>query len=104
GKAMTAILNQLALPRDLLWLVPFSPPSEMPWVSCEATEAIYAAAQKLPCFEQIEVEQFDSLACVLDRLSDDDSDAYMNVLCGSLYLVADLYREMKVRPYDAVPS
>ncbi|KAJ2808013.1 folylpolyglutamate synthase [Coemansia furcata] len=103
GKDMTAILSQLVLPRDSLWLVPFSKPCDMPWVNCEATDAIYAAAQKLSNFEQIDVVQFDSLAGVLDRLAADSSDTYLNVLCGSLYLVADLYRELKVRPFDALP-
>ncbi|KAJ2864136.1 folylpolyglutamate synthase [Coemansia aciculifera] len=104
GKAMTAILNHLALSNDLLWLVPFSKPSEMPWIKCETTDAIYSAAQKMTNFEQIKIEQFDSLASVLDRLAADKSDTYMNVLCGSLYLVADLYRELKIRPFDVLTS
>ncbi|KAJ2333934.1 hypothetical protein GGH92_008469, partial [Coemansia sp. RSA 2673] len=50
---------------------------------------------------KIQVEQFDSLASALDSLTADTLGTYMNVLCGSLYLVADLYRELKIRPFDA---
>ncbi|KAJ2904364.1 folylpolyglutamate synthase, partial [Coemansia aciculifera] len=62
GKAMTAILQRLVLSGDSLWLVPFSTPSEMPWIHCVDTKDIYNAAQKLPDFENIDVVQFDSLA------------------------------------------
>ncbi|KAJ2747090.1 folylpolyglutamate synthase [Coemansia sp. BCRC 34301] len=104
GKAMTAILNHLVLAGDTLWLVPFSKPSEMPWVNCAATEDIYRAAQELPDFGQIDVDKFDSLASALDCLADANADSHLNVLCGSLYLVADLYRELKVRPFDTPGS
>ncbi|KAJ2435767.1 folylpolyglutamate synthase, partial [Coemansia sp. RSA 2424] len=95
GKDMTAILKNLVHPGDILWLVPFSQPSEMPWISCVATDGIYSAAQKLPYFDKIDVVQFDSLTSVLGRLTSDFTDSHLNVLCGSLYLVADLYRELK---------
>ncbi|KAJ2318154.1 folylpolyglutamate synthase [Coemansia sp. RSA 2681] len=101
GKDMAAILKNLVHPGDILWLVPFSQPSEMPWISCVATDGIYSAAQKLPYFDKIDVVQFDSLASVLGCLTSDFTDSHLNVLCGSLYLVADLYRELKVRPFDA---
>ncbi|KAJ2091771.1 folylpolyglutamate synthase [Coemansia sp. S142-1] len=101
GKSMTAILSRMVQPGDSLWLVPFSKPCEMPWIDCEATDAIYSAAQKIPDIERIQVEQFDSLASALDSLTADTFGTYMNVLCGSLYLVADLYRELKIRPFDA---
>ncbi|KAJ2005426.1 folylpolyglutamate synthase [Coemansia thaxteri] len=98
---MVDILSQLVLPGDSLWLVPFSQPSEMPWIKCESTDAIFSAAHKIPSFGKIHITQFASLADALDQLTTDCSDAHLNVLCGSLYLVADLFRELQVQPFDA---
>ncbi|KAJ2784780.1 folylpolyglutamate synthase [Coemansia javaensis] len=97
GKDVAAILARLVQPGDALWTVPFSQPSEMPWIRCEAPDAIARAAAPLP--GAVAVENFALLADVLDRLAADASDDHLNVLCGSLYLVADLFRGLEMHPF-----
>ncbi|KAJ2787144.1 folylpolyglutamate synthase [Coemansia interrupta] len=100
GKDMKGILNNLALPGDLIWAVPFSQPDEMPWISCTGTDEIEAAAREIESSDKVLVTKFASLADALARLSEEKSDSNMTVLCGSLYLVADLYRELQVDPFN----
>ncbi|KAJ2709124.1 folylpolyglutamate synthase [Coemansia spiralis] len=99
GKDAPAILARLLQPGDTLWTVPFSQPKDMPWVACEAPDAIGRAVAELPAAADITIEPFDHLADAIDRLAADTSDEYLNVLCGSLYLVADGYRALEIHPF-----
>ncbi|KAJ2660300.1 folylpolyglutamate synthase [Coemansia sp. RSA 1200] len=104
GKDMGSILKKLVHPGDTLWAVPFSQPEEMPWVKCEEPEDILACAKQTLSFEKdgdsFESAGFGSLPEVLDKLAESASDSTLNVLCGSLYLVSDLYRELQIQPFD----
>ncbi|KAJ2727049.1 folylpolyglutamate synthase [Coemansia sp. Benny D115] len=97
GKDVAALLSRLAHPGDSVWAVPFSQPEEMPWVSCTDAEEIRAAAEAAG----LEAACYASLADALERLlaAEQSDDAHLTVLCGSLYLVADLYRELQISPF-----
>ncbi|KAJ2215049.1 folylpolyglutamate synthase, partial [Coemansia sp. RSA 518] len=88
GKDMRAILARLVQPGDIVWAVPFDQPKEMPWISCERPEQI---AQTARAVSGIRVETFDCLKDAVDRLSACSADTYLNVVCGSLYLVANVF-------------
>ncbi|KAJ2396590.1 folylpolyglutamate synthase [Coemansia sp. RSA 2559] len=103
GKDAAGILKKLIRPGDTLWAVPFSQPEEMPWVRCEDPETILESAKENLKFEKgsdsYESAKFDSLSDVLDKLVQSTTDSTLNVLCGSLYLVSDLYRELQIQPF-----
>ncbi|KAJ2162039.1 folylpolyglutamate synthase [Coemansia sp. RSA 552] len=100
GKDIGAILERLVRPGDALWIVPFSQPKEMPWIECESSGRIIAATSKgIAALDNVVVEMFDHLADAVDRLAAGTSDSFLNVVCGSLYLAADLYRELQVQPF-----
>ncbi|KAJ2387628.1 folylpolyglutamate synthase [Coemansia sp. RSA 2603] len=100
GKDMKSILKNLAMPGDLIWAVPFSQPDEMPWISCTNPDKIEAATREIESSDKVLVTKFASLADALARLAEEKSDTCMTVLCGSLYLVADLYRELQIDPFS----
>ncbi|KAJ1950181.1 folylpolyglutamate synthase [Linderina macrospora] len=99
GKDVAAILTQLVRPGDAVWAVPFSQPDEMPWISCTDTAEI--ASQVEAAFPGMPLTQFASLAAAVEQLRADRTAKCLTVLCGSLYLTADLYRELGVRPFAA---
>ncbi|KAI7834176.1 Mur ligase, partial [Kickxella alabastrina] len=92
GKDMTAILNRIARAGDTVWAVPFSQPDEMPWIECTDTESILEAAKGTVYANSIQIEKFGCLADALSLLATEDTKSCLTVICGSLYLVADLYR------------
>ncbi|KAJ2764846.1 folylpolyglutamate synthase, partial [Coemansia nantahalensis] len=89
GKDMAAILGRLLQPGDAVWAVPFAQPKDMPWIACEDPRAIGRTAGGPASCGEIAIESFDCLAAAVDRLAADASDDRLNVVCGSLYLVAD---------------
>ncbi|KAJ2794854.1 folylpolyglutamate synthase, partial [Coemansia guatemalensis] len=100
GKDVSTILTKLVMPGDTLWMVPFSQPKEMPWIKCESPASIARVARELPSIDSsVRLEEFDHLSDVVDRLAADTSDTQLNALCGSLYLVADAYRELHIQPF-----
>ncbi|PIA19600.1 Mur ligase [Coemansia reversa NRRL 1564] len=100
GKDVSTILSKLVMPGDTLWIVPFSQPKEMPWIKCESPASIARVARRIPSIDNsVHLEEFDHLSDVVDRLATDTSDMQLNALCGSLYLVADMYRELQIQPF-----
>ncbi|KAJ3159562.1 folylpolyglutamate synthase [Geranomyces michiganensis] len=96
GKDLTAILAHLIRSGDTIYATTFTPPENMPWISCVATADIAAAARKcggegVKC---VEVPSGGVGECfkLLDGRAEKEVDRSLVVLCGSLYLVADLYR------------
>ncbi|ORX64601.1 Mur ligase [Linderina pennispora] len=86
---VAAILRQLVCPADVVWAVPFAQPDEMPWITCcDPGDIAHQVSAAFPDTPQLRVEQ---------------SAGYLTVLCGSLYLVADLYRTLDIRPFDSAP-
>ncbi|KAJ2667140.1 folylpolyglutamate synthase [Coemansia sp. RSA 1199] len=100
GKDVSAILARLAQPGDEVWAVPFAQPKEMPWITCERPEQIAQTARA--CSEGVRVEAFDCLADAVDRLAACSADTFLNVVCGSLYLVANVFREFQLEPFPEI--
>ncbi|KAJ2503484.1 folylpolyglutamate synthase [Coemansia sp. RSA 1972] len=96
GKDTRAILARLVQPGDIVWAVPFEQPKEMPWITCERPEQIAQTAQAA---EGVQVEAFGRLKDAVDRLAACSTDTYLNVVCGSLYLVANVFRELQMQPF-----
>jgi folylpolyglutamate synthase/dihydrofolate synthase len=93
GKSLNDMLPTLVQNDDLILTVPFSQPEGMPWIHCVdpvalAQHADYAENQK-EALPQVSLQ--DALVSV-SSLYRPDTD--LVVLCGSLYLVADLYRSI----------
>ncbi|KAJ2312741.1 mRNA turnover and ribosome assembly protein, partial [Coemansia sp. RSA 2705] len=103
GKDVAALLARLVQAGDVVWAVPFAKPQEMPWISCEQPEAIAEAVQKLG-MDGVAVEVFGALGEAVDRLAGDQLDGYLNVICGSLYLVSDVYRVLQVVSLTKIKS
>ncbi|ORX72035.1 Mur ligase [Linderina pennispora] len=101
GKDVAAILRQLVCPADVVWAVPFAQPDEMPWITCCDPGDI--AHQVSAAFPDTPVTEFVSPIAAVEQLRVEQSADYLTVLCGSLYLVADLYRTLDIRPFDSAP-
>lgn len=107
GKDVVGILRQLVRPKDQIWLVPFSHPDEMPWIQSGSPQDIYQTViDSMPDVvdDQMEMAKFNCLADALRQICELQSDSHINVLCGSLYLVADLYRELQMNPFEDLVS
>ena len=91
SRPLSAALRLLLRPGDRLTAVPFSPPEGMAWVRAHAPEAVVAVAAGLlgPAGR---ARAAASLAEALPDLAAAERDGCLCVVCGSLYLVADLYR------------
>ncbi|KAJ1965061.1 folylpolyglutamate synthase [Dimargaris xerosporica] len=102
GKDALSILRVLFHPKDRLLIVPFTSPVDMPWVQCQGPLAL----------TQLVVEEFgdnheniadsvtpcSSLGQAMALISNNAWDrSHALVLCGSLYLVADYYRQYRPR-------
>lgn len=91
GKDITDMLKTLIGEKDMLLSAPFSQPEGMPWIQCVSPQAIVeqqvttttTSDNKVACSGLKE-----ALSIAGKRSEEKD----VIVLCGSLYLVADLYR------------
>ncbi|KAJ1675384.1 folylpolyglutamate synthase [Spiromyces aspiralis] len=123
GKDVRQILELLVndKDRDEVWFVPFNKPDGMPWISSvepqECLECLEAAmAQRHSSSAtvsdddrgcRVQARAFsEGLAQVLpllieEQAAEDNAGKYpLTVVCGSLYLVADLYRLLNVSPWS----
>ncbi|RKP27647.1 Mur ligase [Syncephalis pseudoplumigaleata] len=87
------VLAELLRADDQLCAVPFSQPVAMPWVHCQSPDAIVAVAQQqLP---SITAKAMPDIASALDYYARElpgHAGSSLLVVCGSLYLAADVYR------------
>ncbi|KAJ3184044.1 folylpolyglutamate synthase [Gaertneriomyces sp. JEL0708] len=91
-KPVMDILQPLIKPNDVVNVVPFSAPEDMPWIKC--SEPVHVANQIEATFDgDVLCRCWQSLRECIDSLVADRDRPSLIVLCGSLYLVADLYRE-----------
>ncbi|KAL0081540.1 Mur ligase [Phycomyces blakesleeanus] len=89
GKDIEVMLKTLVQPNDIVYSVPFSQPSGMPWINCVNPMDISDCAKTLAA----ESQGFQSLHDALVKASSVLRHGRdLVVLCGSLYLVADFYR------------
>ncbi|CAO3624354.1 unnamed protein product [Cunninghamella blakesleeana] len=92
GKSIHEMLAHFIHTKDLLITVPFSQPIDMPWIQCIDPIQIAETASHHPSvFPQSTLLNGLQKASALFNAKTD-----LVVLCGSLYLVADLYRLLKI--------
>lgn len=88
GKDIVAVMRHLLRDGDTVYLTPFSQPEGMPWIQSIPPEEVKSKVNK--AFPTVSYEVYDGLKECIDNLRGKRPD--LLVLCGSLYLVADLYR------------
>lgn len=84
GKDISGVLSQLVQKGDILYTVGFEQPEGMPWIKCATHSEISDAANSL----QLKCTEVNNLAKLLGDLEG------FKVVCGSLYLVAQVYRTL----------
>lgn len=90
GKDMAGLLKHLVGENDAVVPMPFSTPTNMPWVECYAPSEVAAAAQTLTK----EVLPAANAETLFPRLAElrARGDTRRVVVCGSLYLCSDILR------------
>ncbi|KAJ2959461.1 hypothetical protein NQZ79_g5048 [Umbelopsis isabellina] len=88
GKDLRELLNILLRPQDSISAATFTQPENMPWIYPMPQSDIIKAANNIT--ENCTIES--SLDAALHTAGKLDPSKQLIVLCGSLYLVADLYR------------
>jgi folylpolyglutamate synthase/dihydropteroate synthase len=83
-KDVKTIIKTITRPQDILIPLNFSTPVGMPWVKSKPVSEICQICNEVG----IQIMQMDSLKDALEYAND---CSYKVVLCGSLYLVSDLY-------------
>ncbi|KAG0175502.1 hypothetical protein DFQ28_000075 [Apophysomyces sp. BC1034] len=92
GKDVNSILSHLLRPTDIVFSVPFSQPAGMSWIQSIPTQEIADQAKTMAA-------QAQACSTLTNALKNAGAmyrpDQDLVVLCGSLYLVADLYRLLR---------
>ncbi|KAI8644148.1 Mur ligase [Parasitella parasitica] len=91
GKDLHAMMQELIQPQDAVFAVTFTQPAGMPWIKSSSPSDIAkeaAQAQYVECCSGLD----DALHKAGKMFTEND----VAVLCGSLYLVADLYRKLSL--------
>ncbi|RKO85029.1 hypothetical protein BDK51DRAFT_38091 [Blyttiomyces helicus] len=96
GKDIGAIFTRLLRPGDTLCAVSFSQPQGMPWIRSTPVDDIRRVVDTVAPGTLTRGFE-DGVVAALDALRDEADHGAMTVLCGSLYLVADLYRGLGVQ-------
>ena len=89
GKDLHEMMKELIRKEDIVYAVTFSQPDDMPWIQSSSPSDIAKEAKKA-----ISVECCSGLDEALSKAGSICTDNDVVVLCGSLYLVADLYRKI----------
>ncbi|KAI7898609.1 Mur ligase [Cokeromyces recurvatus] len=88
GKDIDEMMKQLIRETDIIFAVPFTQPAGMPWIQStlpvKIKEAAKDKANYIECFSKLE-DALQKAGSICDKDN-------VVVLCGSLYLAADLYR------------
>ncbi|KAJ3407269.1 folylpolyglutamate synthase [Chytridiales sp. JEL 0842] len=92
GKDIGQLLNTWLRDGDCIYAVEFSSPDGMPWIQCSAGEVIIEAAKQM--FPNIECGSFGDVKSTVRHLKSLDvaSNDRVFVMCGSLYLISEFYR------------
>ncbi|KAI9597876.1 Mur ligase [Syncephalis fuscata] len=92
-KDLPSVLGELVHPGDRVCAVPFTQPIAMPWVKCRSPTDIAAiAAATLQSTSTSIVSMPDVKTALHHFLAELDYNDWLLVVCGSLYLAADVYR------------
>lgn len=100
GKDIKAILSNLLTNLNHIktecFAVPFANVEEMPWVESESTELIQQTIQEM---FNIPTQRISSIKTVLEQLATRNDQNALVVVTGSLYLIAQVYREFGIPFY-----
>ena len=108
GISRPNLSNTLVDEQDQVWFVPFTPPYGMPWIKPADPDSCLAILQSTKRSSSQDENPgpnrmiaFPSLEDALSfRSQQKQHDTTLTVVCGSLYLVADLYRILDIKPWD----
>lgn len=89
GKDLHEMMKELIRKEDIVYAVTFSQPDGMPWIQSSLPSDIAKEAK-----EATSIECCSELDEALSKAGNICIDNDVVVLCGSLYLVADLYRKI----------
>ncbi|ORX58233.1 FolC bifunctional protein [Hesseltinella vesiculosa] len=90
GKTVDAMISTLAAKDDCILTVPFSQPESMPWISCVDPQVLADTANTHSPPRAVAHASLANALASASNIYTPGKD--LVVLCGSLYLVADLYR------------
>lgn len=90
GKDIDEILGMLVRPQDMLLTAPFPTPEGMPWIQCVPPGELALAAKMVS--PTVRATAYEDLGSCLDALASFKKNRPLCVICGSLYLVADVFR------------
>lgn len=90
GKDVDGILSTLLRSQDMLLTTSFSTPEGMPWIKCTPPEEIALASKMVS--PSVRATAYEDLGSCLDALASFKKNRPLCVICGSLYLVADVFR------------
>ncbi|KAG7664993.1 FOL3 [[Candida] subhashii] len=93
GKSVEKLLKQIASRQDTVITTSFSQPDNMPWIKSESTKKVADVARGI-CEDVVEVEDgvVEALEYVQKEYRNKRGDSRPVVVCGSLYLCADVLR------------
>ncbi|KAI8818624.1 Mur ligase [Fimicolochytrium jonesii] len=94
GKDFINVLREVLKPGDVLYASEFSKVEGMPWVRCAPSSVLQEAVAK--AFPDVDCRAATSRVHECLSLLRDEEAGDIVVVCGSLYLVADLYRHNKL--------
>lgn len=94
GKSIDGLLKHIARPGDTIICTTYTAPDQMPWVSSYTAEEVAAVAKEYAA----DVEVAADAASLLQMISHLKKSDFRNVvICGSLYLCADVLRQCATR-------
>lgn len=89
-KPVSKILECLVQQNDVVHAVPFNQPQDMPWIECQDAQIVAEEAKRIT----VNVQQHHSVADAIEQCS--LTNDTLVVICGSLYVVADVYRFLEI--------
>ncbi|ORX84720.1 FolC bifunctional protein [Anaeromyces robustus] len=107
GKDLDKVLDILVSPEDSVFCVPFRQPEQMTWIYCTPPNTIKETLvnkykqqfseselnEKYKTFNNV-LDAFEELKEVREKRIQKDGTTPLVVVCGSLYLVADIYQSL----------
>ncbi|KAF3994010.1 hypothetical protein FT663_00030 [Candidozyma haemuli var. vulneris] len=98
GKSVENLLKHIVkADKDTIIPTEFSPPEDMPWVKCYDTEYLAQEAKKYANLGATDIANPQDLFAHLQSLKQQGDDRKI-VVCGSLYLCADILRAIDYAP------
>ncbi|ORY41495.1 FolC bifunctional protein [Neocallimastix californiae] len=98
GKDLEKVLDILVSPEDSVYCVPFRQPEQMTWIHCtppkDIKETLLQKYQSQFTETELNVNAFACLKDIREKRMKKNGTEPLVVVCGSLYLVADIYQSL----------